>query len=214
MFHITQGFEKIVVRKQAPVMWFTSDLHLGHEKIIQLCNRPFKNLDEMHGTIIDRWNWCVQEQDAVIILGDLALGNRKQILQLCKGLNGSLYLVPGNHDYCFSGRKKIRPADLKMYEDVGFTFLDEVSSLYHASYRDGDIELVLSHFPYEGDSRDDDRYSDHRPVDKGKWLIHGHVHNAWKVNGRQINVGVDVWNFTPVSMDRIISIIEDSENER
>jgi calcineurin-like phosphoesterase family protein len=38
-----------------------------------------------------------------------------------------------------------------------------------------------------------------RPVDNGLPLIHGHVHNSWKVNGRQINVGVDVWDFTPVS---------------
>lgn len=29
------------------MVFFTSDLHLGHRNIIQLCNRPFSSIDEM-----------------------------------------------------------------------------------------------------------------------------------------------------------------------
>ena len=41
------------------------------------------------------------------------------------------------------------------------------------------------------------RYIEHRPDDDGGWLLHGHVHEKWRQNGRQINVGVDAWNFAP-----------------
>ncbi len=47
-----------------------------------------------------------------------------------------------------------------------------------------------------------------RPVDDCGWLIHGHVHDRWKVSRRQINVSVEVWNFEPVSLEAIAALIE------
>lgn len=38
----------------------------------------------------------------------------------------------------------------------------------------------------------------------------GHVHTEWKINktwGFKINVGVDVWNYTPVSIDQIKELL-------
>ena len=29
------------------MIFFTSDLHLGHENCIRLCNRPFSSIEEM-----------------------------------------------------------------------------------------------------------------------------------------------------------------------
>ena len=59
--------------------------------------------------------------------------------------------------------------------------------------------MLLCHFPYRGDSQEQDRFPDDRPIDKGEWLLHGHVHDRWSQNGRMINVGVDANDFTPVS---------------
>jgi len=59
--------------------------------------------------------------------------------------------------------------------------------------------VLLCHFPYRGDSQEQDRFPDARPIDKGEWLLHGHVHDRWSQNGRMINVGVDANDFTPVS---------------
>lgn len=78
-----------------------------------------------------------------------------------------------------------------------------------------DAPLVqLSHFPRAGESRPDypDRYVRYRPRPAGgrkpdPWLVHGHVHNGWTTNGRQVNVGVDVWDFAPVSAETLISVI-------
>ena len=63
------------------------------------------------------------------------------------------------------------------------------------------------HFPYEGDSHDHDRYPDHRPLDDGEWLLHGHVHQRWRVRGRMINVGVDVWDYAPVPEDELVALL-------
>lgn len=53
----------------------------------------------------------------------------------------------------------------------------------------------------------DDRYPDRSPEDHGQFLIHGHVHQAWKANGRQVNVGWDVWH-KPIPEDELIELLD------
>ena len=38
------------------MVFFTSDLHLGHEKIIELTGRPFRDVNEMNRVIIENFN--------------------------------------------------------------------------------------------------------------------------------------------------------------
>ena len=65
---------------------------------------------------------------------------------------------------------------------------------------------IIVKYPYE---KVDTRYMHKRMVDDGEsWLLHGHVHGSWKQNERQINVGVDVWDFKPVSHEKILQMIE------
>ena len=71
---------------------------------------------------------------------------------------------------------------------------------------DGTV-VDVDHFPYEGDSRDEDRYGDWRPKDNGRVLLHGHVHSSWRTNGRMINVGVDVWDHAPISELQVIGLV-------
>ena len=54
------------------MIWFTADLHLAHKNIINLCNRPFKSVEEMDETIINNWNSVVRENDDVYVVGDFA----------------------------------------------------------------------------------------------------------------------------------------------
>jgi len=59
------------------------------------------------------------------------------------------------------------------------------------------------------------KYADRRTLhqrildDGESILLCGHVHDKWKVKGRQINVGVDVWNYAPVSHEKILKLIEE-----
>ena len=186
-------------------IFFTSDLHLGHERIIDLCGRPFASVKDMNDTIIDNWNLRVKPDDTVFVLGDVALGKIDETLPLVGLLNGHKLLVPGNHDRCWSGHKKVRPADYVRYRNVGFQILP--NQTYYQRWQ-------LCHFPTSGDSYTDDRYPEYRPhIADNEWLIHGHVHNMWKVLNQQINVGVDVWDFFPVSESQIRQIITSPDNK-
>jgi len=40
--------------------------------------------------------------------------------------------------------------------------------------------------PVSGDSQEQEQFPDARPIDKGEWLLHGHVHNRWSQNGRMV----------------------------
>ncbi len=62
----------------------------------------------------------------------------------------------------------------------------------------GKKSVQLSHFPFQGNNVDP-RYPEKHPIDTGGYLLHGHVHQHWKHQGRMLNVGVDVWDFYPVS---------------
>lgn len=190
--------------------WYTSDLHLGHENIIKYCNRPFANAAEMNEAIVNRWNSVVHPDDTVYVLGDLALGKLDDSLQCASRLLGKKLLVPGNHDRCWSGHKKVRARDFTRYEEVGFEVLAE-QNLTDLQVSDGHtVRTLLCHFPYAGDSQDLDRHVAHRPTDRGHWLIHGHTHSPNIRQGRQIHVGMDAWNYWPVQESAIITIIADS----
>ena len=37
-------------------VFFTSDTHFGHSKIIDYCKRPFSSIEEHDKTLIQNWN--------------------------------------------------------------------------------------------------------------------------------------------------------------
>ena len=67
-------------------------------------------------------------------------------------------------------------------------------------------ESRLCHLPYVGDSANEPRYSEFRPSDDGSWLLHGHVHEMWRVRDKMINVGVDQWGFAPPNLPEIAAL--------
>lgn len=65
------------------MIYFTSDLHLGHRGIISMQNRPFENLQEMNQVLIRNYNAVVHKNDMVYILGDIS-HHLPKLLQLGK----------------------------------------------------------------------------------------------------------------------------------
>jgi calcineurin-like phosphoesterase family protein len=184
-------------------VWFTADLHLGHANIIRYCNRPFTDVVKMNDALVGGWNEVVAPSDTVWVLGDVALGPIEQSLALVERLAGRKLLVAGNHDRCWSGHGRRARGWTERYRSAGF---DEVHQ-DEVTIDVGGHPVTACHFPYRGDSHDEDRYLEHRPVDNGAWLLHGHVHDRWRQWGRMINVGVDVWSYRPVSAGTIGSLI-------
>ena len=47
--------------------FYISDTHFGHQNIIKLDNRPFKNCDQMENVLVMNWNNNVTSEDAKIV---------------------------------------------------------------------------------------------------------------------------------------------------
>ena len=185
-------------------VWFTADLHLGHENIIRYCDRPFGSVDEMDRALIERWNEVVEPTDEVWVLGDVALGPIAQTLPLVGELHGRKLLLSGNHDRCWPDHGRRAEGWEARYLEAGFA---EV----HHGQRRLTVEsrpVLACHFPYRGDSHARDRFLEHRPVDRGDWLLHGHVHERWLQQDRMINVGVDVWDHRPAPAAAVAALID------
>lgn len=160
--------------------WFISDLHLNHKNIIEYCSRPFKNVKEMNDEIVLRWNNLVSENDVVYVVGDVFMGSIDDAKHIVDMLNGKKILILGNHD---KSKKKML--------DLGFS---EVYKRLEIVLEDGKKALLC-----------------HKPIpesllEKYDLLIHGHRHGPPIVEGKSINVCVDLWDFTPISEHDICKI--------
>ncbi len=127
--------------------------------------------------MVERWNGAVGPGDEVWHLGDFAVRQKaERIANLLGALNGIKHLITGNND--------MPPT---------------IASSAWASVRPyGEIEvdgvaLVLCHYAFRT----------WRNMGKGSINLHGHSHGRLSPQPRQFDVGVDVWNFTPVTLSEI-----------
>jgi calcineurin-like phosphoesterase family protein len=216
---VTTTKERLMTR------FHTSDTHFGHFNILNYSNRPFGSVQEMNEALIDNWNSAVRETDTVIHHGDVAMGpwagdedlGIASWDDILTRLNGYKILIVGNHDRIFKGMSLTQQHRFAPHYAKWF---HEVHHNYRGHWLDNGVIVDLSHFPYDGDSHDEDRYNEHRLYDGGRILIHGHTHAEFAKHGhdarvsrskrgtKQIHVGVDAWDYRPVSEDEIIDLIE------
>lgn len=218
-------------------VFFTSDTHFGHARIIELSDRPFRDVDDMNTQLIDRWNSVVGPNDHVYHLGDVALGSFAESIECVAHLNGIIHLVTGNHDRLFTDpetknfdklnryKDRFRPEYQRVFKFIEegnekaaaeLLFIPEIKVDLTTKKNSSSSVLRMSHFPYTGDSHDKPRYDTIRPKDDGKVLLHGHTHQhdvvTCSAKGTlQIHVGVDSWDYYPVSEDAIYSLIRENQ---
>lgn len=191
------------------MIFFTSDHHFYHTNIINYCKRPFSSVEEMNEEMVKRWNQVVCKEDIVYYLGDFSLAKRAAEIFLPR-LNGEKHLIMGNHDLCHPIHKKKAEFYKQIYIDFGFKSIDLEKTIEISGQ-----EVLLNHLPYQltesenesQNNRSVPKYNNYRPKNQGQWLLHGHVHEKWKMQGNMINVGVDVWDFFPVPITEIEKII-------
>lgn len=182
-------------------VFFTSDLHFGHENVIRFDNRPFETVEEMDAELIRRWNAKVDKGDLVYVLGDMIWKTRNSDAEtLIRSLNGQIILIKGNHDrFLHNAKAKNALAGVKEYDDICVKLEDGT-----------DKSVVLCHYyiPF---------YIGHR------WQavhLHGHSHNSEEYlieesikqklredgfETQSYNVGCMHWNYEPVTLDEILA---------
>ena len=153
----------------------------------------------MNRGLIELWNETVGPGDEVWIIGDFAMGRIRETLALVPYLQGRKFLVPGNHDRCSPAypHRRDRVEDwVDLYLEAGFEAIKPPGR-----FEIGGVLCNVNHFPYLSpvDLQYRDGFEAFRPPEDSLPLVHGHVHTAWQVKGRMVNVGVDVWDFRPIS---------------
>jgi calcineurin-like phosphoesterase family protein len=169
-------------------VYFTADLHFNHAKIIQYCSRPFNSIIDMNNTFINNWNRKVTNNDEIVINGDFAFCNGDRANELLRQLNGKKFLIIGNHDHFL----KYKTFDKSLFEWIKDYYM------LKTQYKGEKIKIVLSHYPfYRWDCKH-----------HGSIHLYGHVHNTQlglnELLGKAYNVGVDVNNYEPISLDEIL----------
>lgn len=172
------------------MIYYTADLHLGHENVIRHCCRPFAAVEEMDAALIRNWNSRVHKNDTIYIVGDLFFRNRRSAEGYLEELKGRKHLVLGNHD--ISWYKKASAAHWADY-------FDSVQPM--VTIRDGNALVTLCHYPmmtWQGSGH-------------GGFMVFGHIHNNtnaafWPlIRGSPLllNAGVDINEYRPVTLSEL-----------
>ncbi len=160
-------------------IFFTSDTHFDDARRLRIDHRPFDSIEEHDAALIARWNAAVGREDEIYHLGDVTAAKKSaRVSELLAALNGRKHLIIGNND---------PPAtiDNKRWASV-------------APYRELEIDgrrIILCHYPFR-------TWHD---MGKGAIDLHGHSHGRLKEATRQYDVGVDVFDYQPVTLETILS---------
>lgn len=162
--------------------FLTADLHLGHANIIKYCGRPFKDVEHMNRELIRRWNERVSAEDIVYHVGDFCFKNSSEGRGEGQKCPATVWMEKLNGQKVFLRGNHDKNNSLRT--------LTKQCVIEYAG-----VEYFLTHEP--DDANDE-------------YLINftGHVHERWKYRlfgeTTLINVGVDVHDFYPQTIDEIL----------
>lgn len=168
-------------------IFFISDTHFDHANILTFKRqdgsplRPFRSVEEMNETMIERWNAVVKPSDHIYHLGDVTMARgkaTKHIDLIMSRLNGHKRICLGNHDLLVSA----------WY----FRWFEKVKAI---NVLDG---LAFTHIPIHLQS-----------MGRYRANVHGHLHANHVIasphhpDPRYINVSVEQIDYTPVSLEAL-----------
>lgn len=185
----------------------TADTHFGHDLAAR--KRGFSSVEAHDEAILAGLVNGANNKTETIIAGDFAFGQWQLSLDLMKQVPGRKHLVLGNHDRAHPGYAAgFRGSHLRAYLEV----FDSVTTAMQLGW--GRSTLLVSHFPYQGDvgSRED-VFTQWRLRDERAILLHGHTHSSQRLTYSrkgtpQLHIGVDAWEYKPVSLDDIMDYYE------
>lgn len=159
-------------------VFFTSDTHFGHDALVHKGLRIIpgvETIDQHDALLAARWNSLVGKNDTVYHLGDFAWREPAKYRGM---LNGQIHLVLGNHD-------RIRAADKGLFESIS-----DIKRV-----RVGERRIYMCHYAMR--VWNTSHY--------GAWHLYGHSHGSLPddPNSRSLDVGVDCWNYYPVTVAQL-----------
>lgn len=166
--------------------WLVSDTHFNHKKIQEYCGRPIG----WQNIIISNWNKTIGKDDVVLHLGDFAFGNKAQMYDITKQLNGKIYMIKGNHDR----------HSKSWYKDTGI--------------------IIIPSFMININGTDKTLYFTHRQIKEKDFYgvnIHGHMHQKGgyiKIvdEGVFVNMSMEQVQYMPVKLSKVLNQIEEKYN--
>jgi len=196
--------------------FFTSDWHIGHANAIEFDNRPFRDVDHMHRSLVKNYNSQVPVNGVCYFLGDIGISSSEKTREVITQLNGTKIMVLGNHD-----------KNMNAMYNCGFDVV-----VYGAVIYIGGERVTMSHCPLVGVYRENldhlPEHKKHNPpenwhgeykntrftfTNENQFHLHGHIHSnkdtphKVPILGRQFDVGVPANGYRPVSIGQIESWI-------
>jgi calcineurin-like phosphoesterase family protein len=176
--------------------YFTSDWHLGHEKVIAFSDRPFRSVSEMDHTIIYNMTSVLKPGEEMFFLGDLAF-RKESASHFFNSLpeDVDFHWIVGNHDY---------------NTDAYQQYCKSISPLKEIRISKKQY-IVMCHYPMIAWNR-----SHH-----GSWHLYGHFHRKMqrshelqrRSTGKMLNVNLEFYNYKPLSeieLERLMDKLPDN----
>lgn len=161
-------------------LYVTADSHIGHSSMMSPRMhkpRPFASVEAMDERLIGAWNNRVRPTDTIWHLGDFSMGcSAEHARKAFARLNGIKHLVWGNHD-----GKRVRD-------------LPWASQQERAEITAGGRRFVLSHYAQRTWNK----------MHRGALHLYGHSHGSLPGCGQSLDVGVDSWDWRPVTAAEIL----------
>lgn len=170
-------------------IWVASDHHFYHKNIIRFCDRPFATVEEMNAEMIKRHNEVVGHNDDVYFLGDIAFCDEARLIDILLQMNGTKYLVLGNHDNVI--RKSKNPKLLTQFEWIKDYFELKIPNQTAIG------PIVLCHYPLHSWNR----------MHHGALHFYGHTHGSVPtlMSGRGRDIGMDTNDCRPWNVRELVS---------
>jgi calcineurin-like phosphoesterase family protein len=150
--------------------YFVADLHLGHDYVARL--RGFGTTEAHDIAVLASIADTMKPSDTLWNLGDTNRGsNHEHALDLLVGLRHKQHLIAGNHDACHPMHRRAH-----LHQSNFLTVFESVQTF--AKRRHEGRDILLSHFPYDGDHTEGERFSQWRLRNEGAPLIHRHTHQT------------------------------------
>jgi len=188
------------------MIYFTSDLHFGHNQPFIYQARGYNSMEEHDKDLIKRWNEKITPDDTIYILGDIMLGDNEYGLHCFCQLPGHIIIIRGNHETNKRWKVYQKGLNVDSVELIGWSDFHKFVAYKHGAPHQ--YNMYLSHYPTMTYNSDENL-----PLNRRVINLCGHLHTKYRFKDFSrsnlcYHVELDAHDMTPVSIEEVVSDIE------